>query len=74
VLLCESYVSVRTLAEKSGIGVRTTIRLEAADVIPASRTQTLLDIKAALEVGGIEFIGMPESPGMRLWRSKAYAP
>jgi hypothetical protein len=67
--------SIEDLAEKSGIGVRTIIRLEAADGIPPSRTQTLLDIKAALEGGGIEFIGTAEEgPGIRLWPHKAHSP
>ena len=67
--------SIEDLAEKSGVGVRTIIRLEAADGISPSRTQTLLDIKAALEAEGIEFIGTPEEgPGIRLWLREAHTP
>jgi hypothetical protein len=59
--------SIEDLAKKSGVGVRTIIRLEAADGIPRSRTHTLLAIKLAMEVAGIEFIGTPEDgPGIRV--------
>ena len=40
---------------------------ESLQGIPQSRTATLLDIKAALEFAGIEFIGTPEDrPGIRV--------
>ena len=43
------------------------MRMESAAGVPQSRTKTLLDIKAALEAGGIEFIGTPnDRPGIRL--------
>jgi transcriptional regulator with XRE-family HTH domain len=58
--------SVQQLAEKAGVSIQTIKRFEAAEGVPRSRTQTLLDIKAALEAGGIEFIGTPEDgPGIR---------
>ena len=54
------------MAEKAGVSIQTIKRFEAAEGVPRSRTQTLLEIKAALEAGGIEFIGTPEDgPGIR---------
>ena len=59
--------SVQRLAESAGVGTQTIKRFEVVEGIPHSRTQTLLDIKAALESAGIEFIGTPEDrPGIRL--------
>ncbi len=61
--------SVQQLAERAGVGTQTIKRFEVVEGIPQSRTQTLLDIKAALEAAGIEFIGTPEDrPGIRLSR------
>ena len=58
--------SVQQLAEKAGVSIQTIKRFEAAEGVPRSRTQTLLEIKAALETAGIEFIGTPEDgPGIR---------
>lgn len=58
--------SVKQLAEKAGVSIQTIKRFEAAEGVPRSRTQTLLEIRAALEAGGIEFIGTPEDgPGIR---------
>jgi hypothetical protein len=47
------------LADRSGIKIQTIKRLEVVEGIPRRRVQTLLDIKSALEVAGIEFIGTP---------------
>jgi transcriptional regulator with XRE-family HTH domain len=59
--------STQELADRSGVGARTIKRLEAVDEIPPSRSSTLMDIKAALESAGIEFIGTPtDRPGIRL--------
>jgi ribosome-binding protein aMBF1 (putative translation factor) len=67
--------SVQHLAEAAGVGTQTIKRFEVVDAIPQSRTQTLLDVKAALEAAGIEFIGTAEEgPGIRLWVGKARAP
>jgi transcriptional regulator with XRE-family HTH domain len=58
---------VQELADKAGVAAKTITRLESVQGIPQSRTATLLDIKAALESAGIEFIGTPEDrPGIRL--------
>ena len=59
--------SAQTLAERSGVGLRTIMRLEASDDLPSSRTTTLQDIQSALEAAGVEFIGSPsDSPGIRV--------
>ena len=59
--------SAAQLAEVSGTNRFTIQRLEQSDGVPPSRTQTLLDIKAAFEAAGIEFIGTPnEGPGVRI--------
>jgi len=56
-------------AEAAGVSRQTVVKFEAHDVIPPSRTQSLLDLKVAFEKAGIEFIGAPgEGPGVRLWR------
>jgi hypothetical protein len=63
------------LAERSGVSLPTIHRFEAVDGVPPSRSSTLLDVKAALEAAGIEFVGTPEEgPGIRLWPRKAHAP
>jgi hypothetical protein len=54
------------LADRSGVGARTIKRFETFDGIPPSRSATLLNLKAALEAAGIEFIGTPtDRPGIR---------
>jgi transcriptional regulator with XRE-family HTH domain len=54
------------LAEKAGVTSRTIKRFEATDGVPRSRSATLLSVKSALEVAGIEFIGSPnDRPGIR---------
>lgn len=59
--------SIKQLAEFSGVSVPTIFRLEQENGLAPSRTQTLMDIKAAFEAAGIEFIGTPENgPGVRI--------
>lgn len=42
------------------------MRFEQHDGIPPSRSSTLMDIRAAFEAAGIEFIGSPhDAPGIR---------
>ena len=58
--------SAQDLADKAGVSIKTILRFEAADGVPPSRSATLLDVKAALEAAGIEFIGSPtDRPGIR---------
>ena len=55
------------LAQRAGVTARTIKRFEAVDEVPPSRSSTLLDVKAALEAAGIEFVGSPtDRPGIRL--------
>jgi hypothetical protein len=55
------------LAGRAKTGVQTIKRFEAVDGIPPSRSSTLMDVKAALEAGGLEFVGTPvDRPGVRM--------
>ena len=57
--------SAQDLADRAKVGIQTIKRFEAVDGIPPSRSSTLLDVKAALEAAGIEFIGSPgNNPGI----------
>jgi transcriptional regulator with XRE-family HTH domain len=59
--------SADRLSKEAGVGIQTVMRFEAAEGVPPSRSSTLLDVKAALEAAGIEFIGSPtDRPGIRL--------
>jgi transcriptional regulator with XRE-family HTH domain len=59
--------SARTLAETSGVGLRTLMRLEQYDDVPPSHVSTIVQIQSTLEAAGIEFIGTPEDrPGIRI--------
>jgi len=53
---------------QSGVSLSSIRRVEAANGVPeAQNLKTLLAIKAALEAGGVEFIGTPDDrPGVRL--------
>jgi transcriptional regulator with XRE-family HTH domain len=62
------------LAKKAGVTARTIKRFEAVDDVPPSRSSTLLDVKAALEGAGIEFIGSPtDRPGIRVVATRGRA-
>jgi hypothetical protein len=55
------------LSELSGVGNATIKRLEVMEGVPSGQVRTLMAIKEALEVAGVEFIGAPEDrPGVRL--------
>lgn len=57
----------KLLAERSGIGLRTLLRIESFDGVPPSHSKTLIELKRCLESAGIEFIGTPDDgPGIRL--------
>jgi hypothetical protein len=48
---------------------QTLVKFERHEVVPPSRTQSLLDLKKAFEDAGIEFIGAPgQGLGVRLWK------
>jgi transcriptional regulator with XRE-family HTH domain len=64
--------SAKLLAERSGVGLRTLMRIESLDGVPASHSSTLFDLESSLKAAGIEFIGTPDDgPGIRLRRPKA---
>ncbi len=58
------------LAENSGIGFSSMLRLESADGVPGAQFKTLEAIKNTFEKAGIEFIGTPESGAGVRWKSK----
>jgi len=58
--------SASELADKAGASRNTVQRLEQTEGVPASRTQTLMEIKRVFEEAGLEFIGTPDNgPGVR---------
>lgn len=59
--------SVIFLASRAGVAAKTISRFEEVDGVPAGRLSTMMDVRAALESAGIEFIGGPDDrPGIRL--------
>lgn len=59
--------SGKELAEKSGIGFSTLMRLESLEGVPGTHAKTLESIEKAFQAAGIEFIGSPgDRPGVRL--------
>ncbi len=76
-MICSSQVraakallrwSGEELALKAGVSLSTIRRIEAAEGIPQTQSiKTLMAIKRAFEVAGVEFIGSPDDrPGVRL--------
>lgn len=60
-------LSAVELAEQAKVGIQTIKRFEAADGVPPSRSSTLMEVRAALEAAGVEFMGTPDNgPGVRL--------
>ena len=62
--------SGKDLAEKTGLGFSTLMRLEVLDGVPAAQAKTLDAIQKAFEKAGIEFIGNPEEGAGVRWKSK----
>ena len=62
--------SGKELAEKSGIGFSTLMRLEDLQGVPGTQVKTLDAIKKSFEAAGIEFIGTPESGAGVRWKEK----
>lgn len=60
--------SRRELAEKSGVGFSSLLRLESFDGIPSSNVKTLEALKKAFEEAGVEFTGVPDSQAGVRWR------
>ena len=68
--------SAQALAEKSGVGLRTLMRLEQIDGVPSSRSSTLVVIQGALQSAGIELSARrrmdrdPDSQLVNAWRMR----
>jgi transcriptional regulator with XRE-family HTH domain len=61
--------NAQEVGERTGLTRETVQRLEKSAGVPASRTQSLLELRKMFESAGIEFIGGPEDgPGVRLWK------
>lgn len=60
--------SRRELAEKSGVGFSSLLRLESFEGIPSSNVKTLEALKKAFEEAGVEFTGAPDSQAGVRWR------
>ncbi len=58
----------KELAEKSGVGFSTLMRLEAEDGVPNAQTKTLEALRKAFEDAGVEFIGSPDSQAGVRWK------
>ena len=60
------------LATRAGLSLSTIRRVEAAQgVLEDQNLKTIIAIRKAFELAGIEFIGTPEDgPGVRLYRRK----
>lgn len=61
--------SRRELAEKSGVGFSSLLRLESFEGIPSSNVKTLEALKKAFEEAGVEFTGTPDSQAGVRWRA-----
>jgi len=60
--------SGKDLAEKTGLGFSTLMRLEVLEGVPSAQAKTLENIQKAFEKAGIEFIGSPEDGAGVRWR------
>jgi transcriptional regulator with XRE-family HTH domain len=58
----------KELAEKSGVGFSTLMRLETEVGVPNAQAKTLEALRRALEEAGIEFIGTPDSQAGVRWK------
>jgi transcriptional regulator with XRE-family HTH domain len=64
--------SALDLAKISGVGHRTIMRMEATEGVQMGRISTLMEVKSALELAGIEFLGSPDDrPGIRFLKNKS---
>ena len=61
--------SGKDLAEKSGIGFSTLMKMESDPGVPNSNFKTFDALKKAFEEAGVEFIGKPEGGAGVRWRS-----
>ena len=61
-------ITAAQLAEQSGVGFTTIIRIESSDGIPSANVKTLSSVQRAVESAGIEFIGTPEQGAGVRWK------
>ncbi len=59
----------KELAEKSGVGFSTLMRLEVEEGVPNAQAKTLEALRKAFEDAGVEFIGSPDSQAGVRWKS-----
>jgi transcriptional regulator with XRE-family HTH domain len=62
--------SGKDLAEKTGLGFSTLMRLEVLEGVPSAQAKTLETIQKVFEKAGIEFIGTPEEGAGVKWKLK----
>ena len=60
--------SGKDLAEKTGLGFSTLMRLEVLEGVPSAQAKTLEAIQKAFEEAGVEFMGTPEEGAGVRWR------
>lgn len=60
--------TVQNLADSSGVGFTTIVRMESADGVPPSQAKTLDVVRKALEKAGIEFTGSPDAQAGVRWK------
>jgi len=60
--------SGKDLAEKTGLGFSTLMRLEVLDGVPGAQAKTLETIQKVFEKAGVEFIGTPEEGAGVRWK------
>jgi transcriptional regulator with XRE-family HTH domain len=58
----------KELADKSGVGFSTLMRLETEEGVPSAQAKTLESLRKAFEEAGVEFIGSPDSQAGVRWR------
>ena len=63
--------SGKDLAERTGLGFSTLMRLEVLEGVPSAQAKTLETIQKAFEEAGIEFIGTPENGAGVRWKLRS---
>jgi len=63
--------SGKDLAEQTGLGFSTLMRLEVLEGVPGAQAKTLETIQKAFEEAGLEFIGTPENGAGVRWKLKS---
>ena len=60
--------SGKDLAERSGVGFSTIMKMESELGVPNSNFKTFEALKNAIEKAGVEFIGSPDSQAGVRWK------